>query len=174
MTGSGLRLAVLLAALAACRAEREPDFFVRGTGVIVESDAPFVARADLPGRIEQTVGAALAYWGGSWDHLEGVTISLLDSQYVPCGTPGAIGCFDGDVRVSTRDPSLGTWHCVEQTVLVHEIGHAVIGDPDHLDPRWMDFESVAEQLGGRTGYAAQGEVDCSLYPSVWRHLHGRR
>ncbi len=174
MPGRGVRLAILSAALAACGAEREPDFFVRGVGVIVESAAPFASRADLPGRIEETADAALAYWGGSWTHLEGATISLLDSQYVPCSAPHAIGCYDGDIRVSTRDPSLGTWHCVEQTALVHEVGHAVIGDPEHRDPRWMDFEAVAARLGGRTGWASEGEVHCTLYPSVWRHLHGRR
>ena len=45
-----------------------------------------------------------------------------------CGDhAGAFGCYDGDIRVTTRDPSF-PFSCVEQTVLVHEVGHAVIGD----------------------------------------------
>ena len=59
--------------------------------------------------------------------------------------PEAIGCYDGDIRVSTRDVSF-TYYCVEETVLVHEVGHAVIGDPDHLDyPRRM-LHVVADRI----------------------------
>ncbi len=163
---------VLLAllALAACSGA-SPDFYVHGTGVIVDSAAAFTKSPDFPARIESTVDAALKYWGGSWKSLEGLTIRLEGAQYVHCGdSADAIGCTDGNIRVSTRDPSLGTWHCVEETVLVHEVGHAVIGDPNHTDPRWMDFVPVLQQLDGRTGYVDGGEVECQLFLSVWRHV----
>ncbi|MGB8932619.1 MAG: hypothetical protein WCC48_15350 [Anaeromyxobacteraceae bacterium] len=165
---------VVIALLAACGGERRPDFYVHATGVIVETSAPFAAQGDLADRVESTIGAALVYWGGSWRDLDGVTITLAGEQYVACETPNAIGCNDGDIRVSTRDPSIGTWQCVEQTVLVHEVGHSVIGDPDHTDPRWMDFSPVQATLDGRTGYTATDEVPCALYPSVWRHILGPR
>lgn len=80
----------------------------------------------------------------------------------------ALGCYDGSIHVSTRDIAT-VFHCVEETVLVHEIGHAVIGDPDHTDPRWMDFGAVQRRLEGRAGYDEQGSTSCSLYVSVWRH-----
>ena len=161
-------LAVLGLAACGTAADPPPDFFVRGVGVVVSTDAPFAHREDLPGRIESTVDAALEYWGGTWSVIRG-TITLDGDRYVHCGgKPGAVGCYDGNIRVSTQDAGF-TYYCVEETVLVHEIGHAVIGDPAHFDPRWMDFTPVVQKLAGRTGYAGDGEVPCQLWPSVWWH-----
>ena len=145
------------------------DFAVRDVAVFVRSDEPFTRAADFPARVESTVEAALEYWGGNWDHVAGRSITFEGAQTVTCGTKsGAFGCFDGNIRLTTRDPAF-PFSCVEQTVLVHEIGHAVIGDPNHLDPRWMDFETVAMRLDGRRGYAAHGESTCTLFVTVWRH-----
>jgi hypothetical protein len=166
----GPGLALVAAGLLASACGPRPDFELHGVPVVVASQTPFATRPDLPGRLESTIDAALGYWGGSWSDLKPVTITLEDGRYVECqGHASATGCFDGrDLRVSTQD--LGApFACVEQTVLVHEIGHAVIGDPDHLDPRWMDFEPVVSSLDGRTGYAPGGEVPCPIYVSVWRH-----
>jgi len=171
MRDLGRPAALLALAALSCGGSKgpTPDFFVRGAGVIVQSTAPFTQRPDLPARIESTVDAALAYWGGSWRILEGRTITLEGDQHVACaGATDAIGCYDGDIRVSTRDASFA-FYCVEETVLVHEVGHAVIGDPDHTDPRWMDFGSLTQELEGRTGYAEDGEVPCQIWTSVWRH-----
>jgi hypothetical protein len=124
---------------------------------------------DFPSRVESTVSAALAYWGGTWSDLEGTTIAFEGNRHVRCGDrTTAIGCYDGDIRVSTLDAG-SPFHCVEQTVLVHEVGHAVIADPNHTDPRWMDFAPVLEALGGRPGYDGRGEVPCRLFVSVWQH-----
>ena len=177
MRSRGRRAAcfALLGALASCGVATTPqtDFHVRGVGVVVHSTAPFTLQADLPARIESTVGAALAYWGGSWRMLEGVTITLDSDRFVACaGSTGAVGCYDGDIRVSTQDAG-ASYACVEATVLVHEIGHAVIGDQSHVDPRWMDFAQVTEELAGRTGYSAEGEVPCQIWVSVWQHPPGR-
>lgn len=164
----GAALAVALAA-AACGG-RVADFYVHDAGVLVETDAPFAHRPELPSRLESTVDAALAYWGGDWGALAGRTITLSGAPRVQCdGSDAALGCFDGDVRVTTSDPGTGTFRCVEQTVLVHEIGHAVIGDPLHEDPRWMDLEPLRSRLAGRVGYTAAGETDCAIAVSVWRH-----
>lgn len=172
MRDAGRRAASLaLLGLAACGSATTPppDFFVRGVGVVVSSGAPFALRADLPARVEGTVDAALKYWGGSWATLDGMTITLEGDRYVECrGVPGAVGCYDGDIRVSTQDAGF-TYSCVEQTALVHEVGHAAIGDPGHLDPRWMDFSPVTQELAGRTGYSPDGEVPCQLWVSVWQH-----
>jgi hypothetical protein len=145
------------------------DFQMRGAAVLVSSTAPFTLHPDFPARVESTVAEALRYWGGTWAMLDGKTITLTDDRHVVCpGTAGATGCYDGSIRISTRDLE-SVSSCIEETVLVHEIGHAVIGDPDHLDPRWLDFGAVARELEGRPGYDAQGETSCTLYPSVWRH-----
>lgn len=161
------------AALASCgspnAASSQPAFAVRDVAIVVRSDAPFTRAVDFPGRVESTVQAALDYWGGNWSHLAGRSITFEGDQTVTCGSHrGAFGCFDGDIRLSTRDPAF-VFSCVEQTVLVHEIGHAVIGDVNHTDPRWMDFQVLTHELDGRTGYTASGEAACQLFPSVWQH-----
>jgi len=157
-------------ALAACaEPARQPDFVVHGAGVVISTDVAFAARPDLPGRVESTLQAALDYWGGGWGDLEGRTITLDGADHVVCqGVASAIGCFDGDIRISTSDMG-EAFACVEQTALVHEVGHAVIGDAVHDDPRWMDFAPLAQRLEHRTGYRADAEVDCPIAVSVWRH-----
>jgi hypothetical protein len=169
-------LAVALA-IAGCSAptEREVDFTVRDTAIVVETDAPFSQSPDFPERVESTVEAALAYWGGDWTDLAGMTITFAGTRWVRCGgAESALGCYDGDIRVTTSDPGVGTLSCVEQTVLVHEVGHAVIGDHRHEDPRWMELQPVAEELSGRRGYGSSGDdVDCEIAVSVWRHPRHR-
>lgn len=150
-----------------------PDLVVNGAAVSLQTTAPFTRAPDFPGRMATTVDAALRYWGGSWADLAGVTITLTGEESVACGGGRSLGCFDGaGIRLTTVDPGLGTFACVEQTVLVHEVGHAVIGDPSHTDPRWMELDPVAEELSGRVGYDASGETACPIYPSVWRHPLG--
>ena len=157
-----------LLAVAACGGA-EPSFHVRDTSVVVRSDAAFTRSVDFPARVESTVDAALGYWGGSWKDLAGATIVLDGSPHVACGGhASSTGCYDGDIRVSTQDAGESIT-CVEATVLVHEVGHAVIGDADHNDPRWMDFTSLAGALYGRAGYAATGPAACDPVANVWRH-----
>ena len=164
------RLAVLVSALAAVACGRAPDLVVHGAAVYVETPAPFAHEAGFPARLESTLDGALRYWGGSWRALLGTAITLSGDRYVSCGgASGALGCYDGDIRVTTADPGVGTFDCVEQTVLVHEVGHAVIGDARHEDPRWMEFDALAEALSGRVGFSTDGEVPCVLAVSVWRH-----
>jgi len=147
---------------------------VHGVAVVLETSAPFAGAPDFPARIESTLAEALGYWGGGWRDLEGSTIVLTDEPRVACGaSSAALGCRDGrSIRLTVSDPSFGRFACVEQTVLVHEVGHAVVGDPLHLDPRWMMLEPLHQALSGRVGYTQEGEVPCVLYLSVWRHLLG--
>lgn len=162
---------LLASSLAACGTGA--DFYVHGTAVIVDSTAAFTSRPDFQARVESTISASLQYWGGDWSALAGRSITLVDDPYVACGgARTSTGCYDGAIRMTTQDPSIGTFRCVEQTVLVHEIGHAVIGDPNHEDPRWMQLDPVGAELSGRTGYAPSGETDCTIWLSVWRHPLG--
>lgn len=172
MSRLSLSAAALSVALLSC--SRGADFYVHETAVVTQTAAPFAQRTDFPARLESTVDAALQYWGGSWRDLAGVTITVEDGPYLSCGGSNhSLGCYDGNIRMVTQDPGVGVFSCVETTVLVHEVGHAVIGDRMHQDPRWMDFEDVAQALAGRVGYTADGEVDCELFVSVWRHLPAR-
>jgi hypothetical protein len=165
----GLAAVVLASCGSPNAVSRAPDFAVRDVSVVIRSDAPFTQATDFPGRVESTLAAALEYWGGSWDHLAGRSITFEGAQTVTCGSHhGAFGCFDGDIRLTTRDPAF-TFSCVEQTVLVHEVGHAVIGDASHRDVRWMDFHALTSLLDGRRGYSTRGDENCQLFPSVWQH-----
>lgn len=167
-----LATAALIVGFAACGG-RQPDLVVHGTPVIIDTEAPFAHDPDFPARLESTLAAALAYWGGTWDALSTTTITLSGAAYVPCGgNLSALGCYDGDIRVSTSDPGAGPFDCVEQTVLVHEVGHAVLGDRLHEDPRWMQFSPLEETLSGRTGHGGAGEAACEIFVSVWRHPLG--
>jgi len=145
-----------------------------GVRVVLRTTAPFASAPDLQERLDDTIDVALAYWGGTRGALEGKTIVLVDEPHLEgCDSPTAIGCYDGrTLAVSTRDPSLGTFPCVEATALVHELGHAAIGDPYHRDPRWMQMDEVAQALEGRTGYTRDGVTGCAIYVSVWRHPLG--
>ncbi|MBI5069047.1 MAG: hypothetical protein HZB56_12480 [Deltaproteobacteria bacterium] len=161
---------LVAAALAACDGTAPaPDFQVRGLDVVVATDAPFARRPDLAARIESTVQASLDYWGGGWEQLAGATLTLSGADAVPCAGQSSLGCWDGDLRITTRDPGAGTFSCVEATVLVHEVAHAVIGDRYHTDPRWMQMEPVQAALSGRVGYGSAGEEPCVVVAGVWRH-----
>ena len=169
MVAAGKRMGIVVALVLASCGGPSPDFTVRGTGIVVRSDAAFTKQPDFPSRVESTVEVALDYWGGSWKDLDGKTITFEGAQHVKCGDKsGAVGCYDGDIRVSTRDIGF-MFYCVEETTLVHEVGHAVIGDPDHSDPRWLDFGAVARSLAGRRGYEDRDEPPCEIFMSVWRH-----
>jgi hypothetical protein len=154
--------------------EAQPAFSVSGVPVVVETTAPFASSADFPARVEDTLRVALRYWGGEWSNLRDVSITFSSEARVKCAGDGsALGCFDGDIHLTTSDPGAGPYHCVEQTALVHEVGHAVIGDPTHEDPRWMELEPVRDALSGRVGYGEAGPTDCAIAVSVWRHLRHR-
>lgn len=169
MVGAAKRLGLVASVLLGACGGPRPDFSVHGAGVVVRSDALFTKQPDFGSRVETTLEAALSYWGGSWKDLEGTTIAFEGAQNVDCGGKAdAVGCYDGNIRVSTRDYGF-TFYCVEETTLVHEVGHAVIGDRSHTDPRWMDFATVAHSLGGRIGYQERGEIPCDIFVSVWLH-----
>ena len=146
------------------------DFTVHDVGIRIDTSAAFAHQVGFPARIEAVIGASLAYWGGGWDRLAGRELTLSNGPYVTCGDArSASGCWDGNLRISTWDPGVGTVACVEQTVLVHEIGHAIVGDRLHQDPRWMEFDSVAAALAGGTGWGPDGATTCQVSVSVWRH-----
>jgi hypothetical protein len=164
------RIAVaLVIGSAACGGGHAPDYEIHGVGVVVHSSAAFTRSGDFASRVENTVDAALLYWRGGWANLRGKTIHFEGERYVRCGgVQSAIGCYDGDIHVSTQDAGV-TFTCVEQTVLVHEVGHAVIGDPDHLDPRWMDFAPLEADLESRNLDLAGPAPPCRIAVSVWKH-----
>ena len=146
------------------------EFTLHGVRIRVDTDAPFAQREEFPARVEDVIAISLAYWGGAWDDLRGRELTFSTGPYVACaGAARASGCFDGAIRVATWDPGVGTVDCVEQTVLVHEIGHAILGDATHRDARWMELEPVADALAGRVGFGPDGVTSCTVHVALWRH-----
>ena len=166
----GATLLVLLLAAGCGAPDPAHEFDLHGAVIRVETDAPFAQQETFPARAETVIAVALAYWGGSWNDLRGRTVTVSAGPYVACkGTARASGCFDGHIRVASWDPGVGTVRCLEQTVLVHEIGHAVLGDAMHTDRRWMELEPVAEELAGGVGWGPDGASTCAISVNVWRH-----
>ncbi|HXJ80246.1 MAG TPA: hypothetical protein VMS64_16380 [Candidatus Methylomirabilis sp.] len=85
-----------------------------------------------PGAIDRAIESALEYWSAGPDLLDGWLITYLD--HAPgCDGP-AVGCTSWDDRtmqLQALDPS-----CPETAPLVHEVGHALLHDPEHLSSRW--------------------------------------
>jgi hypothetical protein len=165
----GFAVPSALLLLAACGGGGGSTTQPSGVQVVLQTSAPFAYQADFDARLQNTISVAMDYWGGAADELNGRSITFVDDPYVACNGTQALGCYDGNIRLTTRDPAIGTFTCVEATVLVHEIGHVVLGDPDHTDPRWMEMDQVAAELSGRSGYTDSGDAPCTTYVSVWRH-----
>ncbi len=146
--------AAMVCAVAACsgpvQSSVAPDFVVDGLGVKLDTQAIAWTRdADFPARLERTVGAAARYFGGGFADLRGWTVVFTDSMN-DCPT-GDAACAYSDMHAmyvtdhhSSADgpPAL----CVEASQVVHEVGHAILGDPCHTDPRWQDFISLEREL----------------------------
>ncbi len=85
-------------------------------------------------RVASEVALSLAYWGGGPSDLDGWRVVYSTTLY-----PGAGLTDHGD---STMTVLLVSSACPEVSPLPHEIGHALIGDPHHNDPRWRGFGAI--------------------------------
>lgn len=157
----GLLLAAASALALACGSPPGPaavhaaELTAEGAVIRVSSTAPWAASPTLPQDVARIVGVSLAYWGGSANHLDGWQVSIEDGLVECWAIRNANGCSDASTRRSristaayldadTKEPYQA--RCPEQTVLIHEIGHIVIGDPRHEDPRWRDFRGPERAL----------------------------
>jgi hypothetical protein len=111
---------------------------------------------DFSARLLLDLDVSARYWGGSIRDLAGWTVVLRGGFQVAClgassvGGVGFWGC--AHQTGSWIDLAAGETVSVEQTALIHEVGHAVLfsrrgdGDDCHTDPRWQDFGPVAAEL----------------------------
>jgi hypothetical protein len=166
--GPGLAALVATLTLATGCFEPARELVVDGVQVALDDDAasaPFARDPAFPARLERMLRLGARFWSGSEDlgpwrawrvRFEATTFN--------CGSleGGAEGCTDHAqnlIDVSTKDP--GSYHykfqvaCVEMTELIHEMGHAYLGDHDHRDPRWHEFAGVYRELF----YPDDGSVD---------------
>ena len=126
-----LALALVLAA-AGCGGP--PQLSVR-----IESIQPWALRADAESRILGVAGRAARFWGAGVEQLDGWLVVVMDGV-VPCGDSVQVGCTDfWPLQKMTVSALAGEgWHpsCAEQTLLAHEVGHAILWTAGHDDARW--------------------------------------
>jgi hypothetical protein len=115
-------------------------------GVYVESAQPWLHAPDTEVRIRRALDISAAYWGA--ERLAGLRIHFMDVDACDGAGGGCTTYYDPagwvplDADYTYRQiefdvsQGIGAGHCVESTPLAHEIGHAVLWDPGHTDPRW--------------------------------------
>jgi hypothetical protein len=118
--------------------------------------ASFARDAEFPARLERMMRLGARYWSGSDDLTPWRAWDLrFEGTAFNCGSleGRALGCTDQanhTMAVSTKDPAsfLYKWSvpCVELTEVIHEMGHAYLGDHDHRDPRWRRFGPLFEKV----------------------------
>ena len=154
----------------------QPDFAVRDVAVVVRSEEPFTRATDFPARVESTLEAALDYWGGAWSDLAGrsITFEGKPDRHLRRTTPERSAATTATSGSPPAIPAF-PFSCVEQTVLVHEVGHAVIGD---AAPRGPALDGLRSRDGeaGRAAAATPATAESRLQalPSVWQHPPDRR
>ncbi|HZZ84109.1 MAG TPA: hypothetical protein VFE30_06200 [Anaeromyxobacteraceae bacterium] len=129
----------------------------REGGVSVDGKPEPWMQHDLQARTERTIQLAAQRWRS--EPVSSVAVHFGGDRV--CGT--ALGCNNGD-EIWVSDWIAYHWperwelvlaSCVEQSVLVHEVGHLVIGDPGHTDPRWRTgWEELWTELSSAPGCAS--------------------
>jgi hypothetical protein len=102
----------------------------------------YLAAPDLEEHVSVVAANAALTWGGSPDSLGGYRL-VLEQKPFDCGRSGeaaerVVGCTWPDEKL-IQVLALGA-ACPEATTIAHEVGHAVLGDAQHRDPRWRDPE----------------------------------
>ena len=130
MTPRTMLATIALVVLASCGWPVEPDFTLEnGLAVSVAGTSAEWAHAEsYPAELEDVTSRALAFWGAS--RLDGWELVLTDARSV---CDDAAGCTHPEARYI--EVSVVGGYDV-RNVIAHEIGHAIIGDADHEDPRW--------------------------------------
>lgn len=109
--------------------------------------APLVVTAPSDAKkawAEKAAAIAAQHWGGS---IDGWTLEMMDHE--PRYGVGGLTFEDRKLMQVGEDEALHA--------LPHEVGHAVIGDPKHLDPRWSRpfmqaiWDDISENVGTYPG-----------------------
>lgn len=103
-----------------------------------------VAGPYAPGYVERQMRMALAYWNAEADTLNGWALIYKDGTIECPGVGESAGCtILGEAVVELYVPAP---RCPENSALVHEIGHVLHGDPQHLGPWWNAADEQAATL----------------------------
>lgn len=106
------------------------------------SSVAWTQQSDAESRVRALADRAAQFWGGDLDQLDGWLVIVQDGT-VQCGDSVQVGCteFWPLKRITLSALAGEGWHpsCAEQTLLAHEVGHAILYDVDHSDPRWAEI-----------------------------------
>jgi hypothetical protein len=162
MRPAQLSLALLLAACGGASVEGGGSpLAVTVAGTVAPYAPAYLASPDLPARARAIAANAAEVWRGPGGALEGYQL-VFEQQPFDCGRSGVeaahiVGCtWEGQRLIQVL--ALGA-ACPEATVLAHEVGHALLGDNDHRDPRWRDRAFWVRMLAAMTRTAPP---DCVL------------
>jgi hypothetical protein len=153
-------LAVGAIAIVGCRGP-----LVVGRALHARAGSPaWVSDPDLVTRTWTAAETMARVWGGGPRDLEGWTIKYTDRYIARRGRGRVVG-------KATRTPLLGggtieIWTgtsdvCLEATDLAHEVGHVVIQDGQHRDPRWLDRAFWGRMAEALRAVVPREDVSCS-------------
>lgn len=153
--------------LAACGGAEPPLQVVNAAG---SPSAAWLEDPNLGARTRTVARIAADRWGGA--DLDGWTVRFV-ARIEACGSATSsgleiVGCTRPrwrtiDVRVDPGSP------CVENTALLHEIGHVALpDDPGHLDPRWMSAPFWSALLADVERAIGAGDATCAEDVAAWR------
>lgn len=119
-----------------------------GARVVAVPRAEFpIETTGLLAEVERSIEVGAEVWGVDDGVLSGWTIAFQGGWF-PCQTAAGAewtwGCTYPAHRLVYAAPDDGPLRC-RSSVLVHEIGHVVIGDPAHTDPRWVEAAGRATE-----------------------------
>jgi hypothetical protein len=117
--------------------------YAHGARLVDDPAAEFhVSTEGLVAEAERAIEIGAATWGVDASVLDGWTVAFQGGWFVCHTRPLAtwtFGCTHREQGWIQSGPDGGC----RTSVLVHEIGHVVVGDMEHLDPRWE--ESTAHE-----------------------------
>jgi hypothetical protein len=147
-------VAVVVAAAGCQELLPEPPVELEVDGVTFgRSDAtpPLPTTILDPDRLTLVLQRSAALWGVPVSNLAGLRVGLSSQPVCPDGTRD-LACYQAGViwLWNPEQAPYDAWQtaasaCPEHA-LPHEIGHFLIGDPTHSDPRFIDAEHVLDDL----------------------------
>jgi hypothetical protein len=117
------------------------DFCV--DGLLVQGLPAAQQTDETKATISRHISLALDYWGADRHVLDGYRIVYVNGSIPQCTEPWKLCLGYTEEHDSTITLDLFQFVCgLEATALPHEIGHVVLGDGDHRDGRWRDFDPL--------------------------------
>ena len=116
------------------------------TGVCLGTDGCVSETLDVS-RWQQALTESAAWWGVDVSALVGLSIGM-SARLIKCGTSDTNGCEVGGTPNGVIWLSDLYGDSCPEWFLPHEVGHFLIGDPNHTDPRFALAHCAVQSLPG--------------------------